>query len=589
LIKKASGGKIYLVIFIFFMTILSLSTIETIALIKIVFFIFICFLFVLLFFKKQKPINYVFLLTASFFVFYLIFSYKFRTMLWGNNGDEVFIMAFLSRVIHGQLLVDFYYSWLPPFYPPLYFWVTGVVASLFTQSAIVAHKIGVLGSLILWFLGTYLYQLIYFKKINKDIKNEISSWFWLFVPVLFLIVLDFDSIILKPYEALSALFLVMFISLLIQSFKQSRWTIKTYLFFGISAGLFFLLYYFWWFIIIPVIFILVFLSQDKFKNFIRVILLGFVALIIASIYLVPSLFSFYKYGIENWQALFFIDQDFSTFIPWSIISFKSIILIIGLSAFILFRKKKFVQPVIITFVLCYLYQLINYIYFIVFGTTFQPAKAFLFLASACLVFSAAYLIVKIWEKYVSKRFNLWQQKSILAFMFLLYVPFLPFIKFIDEPVVRSQMERDLETPESLWLAEQIYINVPDWKDRIWLSSGTPVVNAYIPLTYFIAHNPHFSHQAAQYSERMKLISEIIQAADADEFLKLINSSEPKINSLLLYFNANKKTYDLFFWEDNYPNGGKEKIFNLSQELVSEKYWDLVFYQNNWKIFLLKND
>jgi len=567
---------------------LSLITLETIAWLKIILIGFVLCFFILLAAKKQKALFYTVLMTVFIFVFYLIFSYKFRTMLWGNNGDEFFIMAFLSRVLHGQPLTDFYYSWLPTFYPPLYFWVTGLISSLFTQSAIVAHKIGVLGSLFLWFSGSYLYQWIYFKKINHDQKGiAANSWFWLIFPLMFFIILDFDSIVLKPYETLAAMLVILFLSLLTKSFKQDKWNIKTYLFFGISAGILFLIYYFWWFLLVPAILIVILMSNQKIKNLLRTIWVGLIALIMSAIYLIPLVGSFFKYGTENWQALFFIDQDFSTFVPWSVLSLKTLILILGLAGFVIFRKRKSIQPVITIFLVCYLYQLVNYVYFIFFKTTFQPAKAFLFLASGCLIFSAAYLLICVWQKYVLNKLNSFQQRSLVAIIFLVYLPFIPAVKFIDEPAIRWQMEKNLKEPESVWLAEQIKKNMPDWQDRTWLSSGTPVVNAYLPLSYFIAHNPHFSHQAAQYSQKMEFVEKLTQADDADIFWQLIKQSNPPIDSLIFYFNTEKQSYDLFFWEDNYPNGGQEKTISLSKELISDKYWDLVFDQNNWNIFLIK--
>jgi hypothetical protein len=120
---------------------LSLTTINIIALAKIVLLIYFG-VTVFLIWKNKKPHWHLIAITTAIFAFYLILSWPLKKMWWANNGDEMFTGAFLTRVLNGQIFSDFYYGWLAPFYPPLYFWVTGTISRLFASNAITAAKIG---------------------------------------------------------------------------------------------------------------------------------------------------------------------------------------------------------------------------------------------------------------------------------------------------------------------------------------------------------------------------------------------------------------------------------------------------------------
>ncbi len=61
-----------------------------------------------------------------------------HTLLWGNQGDETFQIAFMQRVIAGEPFSDFFYKDLAPFYPPLYFWVFGTIGRVMNWDGIAA-------------------------------------------------------------------------------------------------------------------------------------------------------------------------------------------------------------------------------------------------------------------------------------------------------------------------------------------------------------------------------------------------------------------------------------------------------------------
>lgn len=540
----------------------------------------ICFVvfLLLLFLNKKQPIYYVLLITGCFFVFYLIFSYFLQKTFWGIEGDETFILAFLTRVLHGQYFNDFYYQGLPPFYPPLYFWITGTLARLFTVNAVVAAKIGVLLTIIIAFTCPYLWQKYY--AIKNDTEQIISSaWFWVILPFLFFCSLDFSIIITKPYEFLSALLGVIWLGYFYENLAKEKFKIWDYLFFGLIGGLLFLTYYFWWFLLIPVLFILTLMNGNRFRSISRVITTGIIIFIIATIYLLPLAYSFWQKGIENWQAGYFVPSDFNLFMPWFSFSIAGFLSLLGLVSLVLFRKNKFIKASLVLLAACYFYQLANYMSFVFLKKTFQPSKPFLFLGGACLAIGATYGLIYFFNKLIGK--YSWQIKKVLIII-LVGLSLLPFYLFIGDTNVQAQLKNDQVAPGAKDLAKIIEAKIPDYQDLNWLSSGAPEINAYLPLNYYIAHNASFSHQASLFSERLAKVENLAGLKSSAEFEAEL--SNLGINALLLYLDKQTNTYPLFFWIDNFPNGGKTIRLDLKPELINLPAWQKV-YEDDWLILM----
>ncbi|MCX6740735.1 MAG: arabinofuranosyltransferase [Candidatus Parcubacteria bacterium] len=563
---------------------LSLTTIHIIALAKIVLFIYFG-VTIFLIWKNKKPHWHLIAFTSAIFIFYLTLSYPLKRLWWSNNGDELFTGAFLTRVLNGQIFSDFYYTNLAPFYPPLYFWVTGTISRLVTSNAITAAKIGILGTILIWFIGSYFWQKLFWNKLDQA-RDKIAIYksprFWLLFPIIYFISLDFDNIIVKPYETIPALFSVILIGIIADSFSWEKWNWKNYCFLGVSAGLLFLTYYFWWFILIPAMFFLALTSRTKILNIKRIILLGFAIFAISSIYIIPLFLNYSHFGMENWQAVFFVPTDFITFAPWQSLSLKSLIFLAGIIGLIAFAQEKFIKANLIVLATCFIYQFINLIIYTFNAKPLQCQKPFLFLGGATLCVGATYLVIYIWNNYLKTS----ETKKIAALCaIVIFLPLLPMIKFIDDPVIPEQIEKNLIVSDFKILAQIIEKDIPGYKTMNWLTSGTPEINLYIPLNYYIAHNPHFSHPAAIYSRRLDLIQKISSAKTPEEFNEILNESKPLITGLILI--KDKENYPLSYWRDNYPNGGKELIINLPQNLISDQYWQKIYSDNLWDIYTKK--
>jgi galactan 5-O-arabinofuranosyltransferase len=567
--------------------ILSIATLQILAASKLILFAsFVVFLFLLA--RYNRPWAYVVLITISVSATYYVLSAPLQTFFWGGRGDETFVAAYLSRVLNGEFLSDFYYFGLPPFYPPLYFWITGFVSKPFVASAIGAGKIGVLITLLAWWVVPYFLQRLFYCKwfLRQETEKTVisSQWFWFLVPTFLFVLLDFDSIILKPYETLPALLCVLFIGVFASMLGWSKWEARHYLTIGFFGGALFLSYYFWWFILIPVMFALAVLSKDKWTNILRVVGVGAVMFVVASPYLIPLLGSFAG-GIENWQAIFFIPSDFWSFAPWGVSSLRGLVCLLGLFGLIRYRKNPFIRANLLVLGMAYAYQGVSMILFLLGGKPIQAAKPFLFLGTATLCVGAAAAIISIF-KFLSRRLDTQSVKSVALVMVIVFVSLMPQIRFLDDPKVLQQIESDLLETGDVYLAENIQNTVPDWNERAWLSSGTAGLNAYLPIHYFLAHNPHFSHQAAKFSERFDRVVKLANAGSSERFVAIADE-QPRIDALLFFKDPGAQTYPLFFWEDNYPNGGKEIRIEIDPDWVSEKFWDMRHEDDDWVVYTRK--
>jgi hypothetical protein len=313
--------------------------------------------------------------------------------------------------------------------------------------------------------------------------------------------------------------------------------------------------------------------------------------LVSAVFWLPLLISFIKYGIENWQAKFFIFSDLFTFSPWSAISWRAILLLLGLVGLVYFYKKSIaIKSVAGVLIFSYLYQLLSVALFLIGYHPVQAYKPFMFLGGAALAVGltmmSLYIFSLLKEKYK-------KQSNIILLVFLIVIfSQVPLIRWLDDPVVIRQIENDLQADDrSQRLVTDIKQYVPDYQSRTWLTSGTANLNAYLPLSYYIAFSPHFSHQAAQYSERLAEIKTMSEAESAVDFMNIINQGKkPQIDSLLFYddqVNNTEGYFTLFFWADRYPNGGQDLLIKIPKENISKQDWEEVYIKNNWHIFLKK--
>ena len=221
------------------------------------------------------------------------------------------------------------------------------------------------------------------------------------------------------------------------------------------------------------------------------------------------------------------------------------------------------------------------------GVSFQAQKPFPLLPAAALALALSYGAVELWHHKIAN-WPLKNRKLLSLFTVVLFWSLLPWHGFIDNKEVLTQLEKDLAVPTAKNLAEKIKIAVPDYEQRTWLSSNLPELGAYLPLSYSIAYNPHFSHQAVKYSERLAILELAINAETSEEFLDQLDRIKiGRVDALLLYKTKDQKNYPLFFWQDSFPNGGREQVLYLPSNLIDEKNWQKIDVDKEWRVFIRK--
>ncbi len=562
---------------------LSMATIKILAWSKVILALFLIGGIWLIYSKKIKAAYFLWLIGAAVVVFYAVMSWKLQKMFWGDNGDEVFVFSFLTKAMSAHPFGDFFYAHLPAFYPPLYFWVVGWAARFVTPSGITAAKIGAAAVLAVWFFGVYYLQKIYWRKKTNQVEIISSPWFWLALPAVAFLANDFNDLIFKPYEAISAILLVVWLGMLANELEE-RWDWKKYLLFGLSGGLLFLTYYFWWFFVVLSLLAWIILSQNKIFTAARIVLTGAIIFLVSLPYTLPLAITYARLGIENWQASYFYYSRFVTYVPFLNFSLAGALFLIGLAGLIIYRRNNFVRINLFLFLSCYAYQFLNIVLFLVSGKSYQAEKAFPYLATVSLAVGAAYLLVDAGRRFSGKKYF----REAAAIVLVVIAISLPFGSFIDSPVVLQNLETDQQGNSAQYLSAKIKQTVPDYATRTWLSSGIPEINAYLPLAYYWYSNPSYSNPAVHWSVRFSQIKKMTEAKSADEFQADLNGlGADKFDTLLLYQDKNSQSYPLFYWQDNYPNAGKQEQLNLNPALISDKYWQKVFDDGEWRIFLAK--
>ncbi len=518
---------------------------------------------------------------ASFLVtgFYAVLSTPLQRMWWGNNGDEVFIASFFTQVMKANPFQDFYYAHLPVFYPPLYFWVVGTSAKFFLENGVAAAKLGVVLVLMVWFVGAYALVRRSTARLEEETFAR-HSWMPVVFPIILLFLIDFNDIILKPYEAISAMGMLLWVGLMAEYLPREAWKKRTFVWFSFAGGVLFLTYYFWWFIIIPVLALLVFSSRTEWKTrLLRVSIVGGGIALLSLPYLAPLLWS-YRKGIEHWQAQFFVPQDLSTFFPFFELNLRSALVLFGFAGLIWFRRDRFIQASLLVLIMSYVWQLFHIGRLAVGGAPLQAAKPFLFLGMSAIAIGATRLVLMLWDRVMTGR-PMEQKKLVATTLLVLTLPLWPMSRFLDDPVVRAQIEKDRMAPGVASLIPIVTRFVPDYADRVWLTSGVPDLNIYLPMHYYLAHNPHFSHPAVRYSERREALGRLAEATP-EAFVQGLNTTE--VSALLLYRPKEGEMYPLFLWADRFPNGGGEERVDVPKASIEALGWEKRFENKEWVIY-----
>lgn len=503
-----------------------------------------------------------------------------HTLLWGNQGDETFQIAFMERVVSGHPFSDFFYAHLAPFYPPLYFWVFGTLGRLMNWDGIASAQWGT----IITYALLPLAALAFAKLAQWDAHNQRIA---LLLAAATLLILPTEALLLKPYEAAAALASVLWIFAFHKLLKEPSHRLRVLL--GVTGGAIFLAYYFWFVLLIPaMIFLMIGERKTTKTNLISFGSIGTIVTLIAAPFLLPYLTNLLTLGQENYQSVYFFPTDAHLYAPWLSFSLFGLFALGSLATFI--TKKPWT-----TFQTSMLalggsiaaWHMVQLCALAAGGKSVMLSKPFLFLGGITLLAPAVEWIITQWEEKDGASHKTLHRRA-LAGAIIILAPLLPNGLFLDDAKVQTQLEANLAPTASSYVAENIAVFVPDYANRTWLTSGLQDVSGRLSLTYYLAWNPHFSHPAAHWGSRLNELERITQLTTANEVTAACDNLG--INALLLYkaIDENGNAYYPFFYEDDaWPNGTASKELRFSPTLFSQADWTIAHEDNEWIILTRK--
>ena len=560
---------------------LSMVEIWQIAVVRLLFYVFIAAGLVI-FFKFKKTAALVMLISLFLGATYAVMIQASHVLWWGLQGDEIFVGAFLERVASGQFFSDFFYASLPPFYPPLYFWLVGGLGWILGTNGIGAAHLGVLLTLMLTPLITYWWQVRYWTKHDEQ---PMERWRIAVTTAAVFVVADWSAVIFKPYEFISAVLICFWTVFLFQDLQRQRFGVWRILSYGVSGGLLLMTFYFWFFpaVLAAVLFKLT--APDAIRGYwLRLAMVLITVAVVSLPFTAPLAVAYLQLGAENMQPAFFIPEDLNLFSPFLNFSAAGALSLAGLFTIAWYWRRPYVRALGALLAATYLWQLLNVVALAVDQSSLLPSKPFLFLATAVLMIAAGYGIGEA----VSSRVRRPEQRAGLFVVGLvLLAAQLPGGSFIDDPAVRQRlvaMKQPL--PEEIGQVVEKLSQVNDLKDLTILSSGIPQISAYLPLNYYISYNVHFSHPAAHFSERYAFVADLGRSASAAEFYqKLKRSPFEPIDALLLF--KGEGSYPFLFWLDDYPHGAAENQIDVPADLIDRQYFDTIFEDKHFVFLRVK--
>lgn len=499
-------------------------------------------------------------------------------------GDELFTTAFYQRVISDGVGHDFTYRGLPPFYPPLWFYAVGAVSSWFGLTGVGAAKLaGLLATALVPVLAWW-----FWRTVRRD-SDAVAAGpiFPLLAAVLPFAAVDFPSVLTKPYEFLSAFAVLLWFTVVQRRLSVGvlRW--REVLVFGVFPVALFATYYLW--LAFVAIAALAFFPwrhpRATFRSLRGWVMLAAVTLAGSAWYWGPLAASYLRHGMENWQPAFFVASDFKFFPPVEFTP-RSLWLWVGLLALIIYRRRPLVRPALQLLAAGYLWQVASFVSTIFGDAPFEAARGFTFLGEVVLAHGAAYGLA-VWISSGEPAAGLAHVAAVLrerlvgaarlpsaTRFFVAWLALgvsLPFGLWLDQESTITRIV-ELRQGSAAVAAFTRYFQEHPAESRLTTLSFLPALNASVALPQYVSHNQHYSHPAANFSQRLYYLEGLASARTPAEFARRFREENPfePIQQLILYPNGDN--YELYFWLDNYPNGGREHVVRWPKRLIAEPYF-----------------
>ena len=563
---------------------LALTDLHQLLLVKFCFFLFILFGAVAVY-RRWKPSVFLLgfgVLSAAAY-FFLIHGTK--LMFWGLTADEVTIAAMYEIFAHGSVFSDFAYSALPPFYPPLWFQGFGLVGRLFNWNGVQIAKVGTMTTLALFPLGLYAIQRLY-ARYSGAVGGVLASFFG---AIFVLVVSDWDAVILKPYELVSATLVILWSVCLMSDIHRKTMTKTRVFFYGVGGGVLFLVFYFWFFLAAIGVALFHLFTRPSRKMYVQFVVIGLIVLIVGSIYWLPLARAYHVSGAENWQLGFFVKDWIATHsVTGGSFSLKAVIFLGGLVSLVCLRKSVYIRSLLSLFVAGYVWQLMGITTLLLFSSPLQESKGFFFWNRTILALGAAYGFAQVYEwlskKYTFTRFH-HQTAGVLGVIF--FAPTMLFGTFADTPEVQEVRTRAMTLRPGVESLIAYLQGQERFSSRRVLTSGVPEVHAFIPLNTFLYFNQHNSHPAAHFSERLRYVRELALQTNPETFSQMVHQTPFGPIEAFIFYKGVSEKYPVYVVLDNFPNGIREEEIDIPRSLFDPQYFDTVYDNGDFVVILPK--
>lgn len=510
---------------------------------------------------------------------------------WGLSADEITIAAMYEMFAHGSFFSDFSYATLPPFYPPLFFWVFAIPGRLFDWNGVQMMKAGALSVMVVFPVLFATIQNRWWNVWGEEKETRLAVYI---SAVVLPIVIGWDAVITKPYEMVSAaltvvwgVYVALFLNRISVQNAPFKKHLRTLLLFSITGAVLFLMFYFWFFLVAIglSLFFLFTKYEHKVKTYRWLIGIGVGVLLLSTIFWLKLAKSYHLFGSENWQLGFLTGEWLNTSVPFFAVSVVGMFLLIGLVSLLWYRSQLYIRALGSLFVAGYIWQLMGYVTIGIFSSPLQESKGFHFYHRSILVLAAAYAIAKAWTVLLD-RFPVVSKHvtTLLSLLLLLVSVQLPFGKFADDVAVRAVHNRSRAyTKEDADLI--MFLREKDVFHSVSLEANIPILHAFLPLNTFVYFNQHNSHPAALFSERFLVVRDMERARTPEELYRIVQENSIQgIDRLILYRASGESFYPLYFHVDNFPNEFREEEIRIPKSLITDEFFITVFESEHYIIF-----
>jgi hypothetical protein len=291
------------------------------------------------------------------------------------------------------------------------------------------------------------------------------------------------------------------------------------------------------------------------------------ALVGSAIFWLPYALSLTQ-GFSSAQGTFLLPNDFALFFPFLPWQMSGLVFLAGLVAFVRFYRAPVMQSLALLAVTPYLWQLSGAVLFLAGQQPFLPSKPFLFFGGAAFVTAAGWGMGLL-GKNISLQGYTRVMVCVAATLLSVLVSFGGV--FVLRPETQGALSGMRAPSAEVEQLDTFFKTHADLLQLTFLSSGIGQLSAFVPLDTFIEPTVHFSHPAARWPERFVFLEELAASSDAATFAKRLRETPwGSVDGLLLYRVAD--AYLLYFQEDAWPSGTRERVISLPATLVSSTFW-----------------